>query len=182
VTEFYNDALAPLAAAGVGVASPTWAALPDFSVAGGPDLSAFYGWRFGKNAEQNLCYLIQLHHGHVHGSHIEPHIHWVAGDAGTGDVVFRATYSWAGIGEPFTAPVTQDIVVPAPGVLGVHLYNDFQPVRHESDTISDIILVSIGRVGNRGDGADDYDDYIWMMAADWHEEIDALGSRKEYEK
>lgn len=143
-------------------------------------LGSFYGWKFSKNLDQYLSYVIQLSHGHVPGTAMEPHVHWHANNNGTGNVVMELTVSFAGLNQVFSTPVTQTITVPAPGNHPVHSYADFQRIEMPHGRLSDLILVTLGRLGS--DAADTYDDGIFMLSGDFHQQVDQIGSRKEYEK
>ena len=125
----------------------------------------------------------QLPHGWKQGSEMVFHLHWTipvsGGLAGAENVKWDFTYSWANMAAAFPAASTATVTVDVQNVTaGDHLVTDIlEPVAgFAGKEISSVLLCSLTRdVGV----ANDYGQDAYYIEADFHFEIDTIGSREE---
>lgn len=138
---------------------------------------------FSKTATNTMPFNVQIPHSYQAGTAIEMHCHVVYPNAGTGNSVWQATYNWANINDMFDAASTTStpVTVASPNAARTHkLIELVSTITGTGKTLSSILLCSLSRVG--GDGADDYNDVIYLIGVDVHIRRDALGSRLETTK
>lgn len=135
---------------------------------------------FSKSATNTIPFNIQLPHAYQAGTNIEMHCHVVYPNAGAGNSRWQCTYNWANIGAQFDAASTTStaVTIASPDTVRYHqLIELVASITGTGKTLSSIILCSLSRLG--GDGADTYDDVIYLTGVDPHIRKDALGSRTE---
>ena len=168
------------------LATPVWddlqinidnAKLP---AADAPDYTAYKGGeilRFKKDATNSFPFKAQLSHRYKEGSDIEFHVHIIYPTTGAGNSRWRMTYSWANRGQVFAAETTTTAVtLPASGVADEHTLGEIiASISGAGKTVSSGLICTLTRLG--ADGADTYDDYVYLFAADFHYQIDTEGSR-----
>lgn len=160
-----------------------------FAGASDPTWTAYKGGRvLAFNAAQdNIIYFTaQLYHSYKIDSDIEFHIHTAHSAAGTGDSIWNFTYSWADKNADFpsiTGANTQTMTLTSPNDADKHLYSDFSAIEANSGAgqyPSSVILCSLEREGTHLD--DTYAADIYLVALDFHIEMDTMGSRGETTK
>jgi len=135
---------------------------------------------FSKSATKTMPFNVQIPHAYKEGSAIEFHCHVVYPNAGTGNSRWQCTYNWANINAEFAASSTTStaVTIASPNTARRHqLIELVASITGTGKTLSSILLCSLSRIG--GDGADDYDDIIYLIGVDFHLQKDALGSRQE---
>lgn len=136
---------------------------------------------FSKSATNSLYFNAQLPHGWKEGTAIEFHIHTVFPDGNAGNARWRFTQSWADIGEDFPAETTYDVTVASPENADNHRINDLvASIDGTGKTLSSCLICSLSRLG--GDGADTYDNVVYLISMDFHIQKDTMGSRSELVK
>jgi hypothetical protein len=168
-TPVYDDMQILLANAKVPAANaPNWVAYQ------GSEVPAF-----SKTATNILYFSAQLPHRYKEGSPVGFHVHLAYPDAGVGNSTWYFTYSWANIGENFPIATAVTTNITSPATANYHQYAEMIPALTQNTTkkISSVILCSISRLG--GDGGDSYDNVVYAVSADFHFQIDTMGSRTE---
>jgi len=149
-----------------GVSDPTWIAYK-----GGRVLA------FAKAADNILYFTVQLQHDYKANSNLEFHIHTVHPDTGAGNSIWHFTHSWADIGSDFPAETTVNKTIASPVDADKHQLNSFSStISGAGAGVSSFLLCSLQREGT--DGADTYDDVIYVVGIDFHYEVDTVGSRQ----
>ena len=140
------------------------------------------------NIDQGIYFNVQVPHKYKLGGEMEIHAHIVVPTAGAGagaeNVKLDFTYSWAGIGDTFptasTLTATRDVQNDA---ADTHIYMDIgdlvDPGIEQTLGVSSMIICSLTRDVSV---ANDYSSSVYLLEADFHFEIDTLGSREEYVK
>lgn len=137
---------------------------------------------FAKNASNKIFFTIQFSHRIKTGTDTEFHIHTVAPDNNAGGVVWSLSVSYANIHDNFEeegtpTQVTQTI---AANSQDKHSIFSIKNPLTANAGISSIALCSLTRLGT--EGADDYDNDIYLVALDAHFQIDTMGSRQRVAK
>lgn len=154
-----------------GVSDPSWTAY-----------KGCYVLTFSKTADNIATFTAQLPHSYKEGSDIEFHLHLAYPDAGAGDTRWNFTHSWADMGEDFPAETTVTTDIASPTTADRHQYAEIAAtISGAGHTISSILLCSIQREGSDAVN-DDYDNVVYLVAADFHFEKDTVGSRQEVVK
>ncbi len=129
-----------------------------------------------------LYFSAQLPHSYKEGTNIEFHIHLAYPDAVAGNSVWYFTYSWANDNEAFPAPSNSgQVVIASPGIIDDHQRDEIiASIDGTGKKISSVLLCSIQRTGTHGD--DNYGNIIYLVSADFHHQIDTIGSRTQFVK
>ena len=136
---------------------------------------------FKKDAINKIAFTAQLPHAYMQASNIQFHIHITYPNGNAGNSVWQMTHSWANINTAFpTATTPTAVTLAAPAVLDQHTVNQVATLTGTGKTISSVILCSLSRLGTNV--ADTYDDFIYLVAADFHIVRDTIGSISEYTK
>lgn len=150
--------------------TPTWTAYK------GSEVPAF-----SASATNVLYFTAQLPHSYKEGSNIDFHIHVAYPDNTAGNSRWTFTYSWINIDGTFPTATSTSITLAAPAVLDKHVLHDIAlNISGAGKLISSILLCSVSRIG--GDAEDTYANVIYGLSADFHYEVDGLGSRTETAK
>jgi len=171
-TPVYDDMTVSMANAKTPAANaPNWVAYK------GSEIPAF-----SKSATNVLYFTAQLPHTYKEGTNLEFHIHITYPDTGAGNSVWYFTYSWANIDGAFPgASNSGNIVVPTHSTADFHdMAQIVTTINGAGKTVSSILLCSISRIG--GDGSDDYDNVVYLVAGDFHYQKDTWGSRQQLVK
>lgn len=152
----------------MGDPAPHWVA----GIIGSPESHGVYVHLFGPDEEQEVFFSMQLPHKRVPGSNLNPHIHWVAPDEGSGQAVFALEYTWASIGSVFPNTTTDTVVI-APGTPFTHEYASFPIVDGSNLERSAMMLGRLYRDVN--DERDTYDGYVGLMEFDIHVRVGRFG-------
>jgi len=139
---------------------------------------------FSKSATNVIYFNAQLPHRYKQGTDIEFHIHVAFPDNSAGNSIWYFTYSWANVNSEFPAESNSgNITFASPTTTDRHALKSLIATidgHTVSKNISSIILCSLSRLG--GDGSDNYDNVIYLVGADFHYQIDTIGSRTETAK
>lgn len=134
---------------------------------------------FSKSATNTIYFSAQLPHTYKTGTDIEFHIHIVYPDANAGDSVWYFTWSWASMYGSFPAESNSgNVICSSPTTADTHKLCELVATIDGHTTpqgISSILLCSLSRIG--GNGSDTYDNVIYLIGADFHHQIDTIGSR-----
>ena len=142
---------------------------------------------FASNPNQKVYFNMQLNHDWKMSTDLDAHLHIVLPTAGAGagveNVKFDLTYSWAYIGYEFpaetTITVTRDVQNDA---ADTHIYLDIgdilesNAVGSQSEGVSSMLICSLERDTSV---ANDYSSAVYLLEADFHVQVDSLGSRQE---
>lgn len=149
---------------------------------GAPVWTAYKGGyvlSFSKSADNKIYFTAQIPHSYKEGSDIEFHLHLAYPNAGTGDIRWNFTYSWANMGSDFPAETTVTTDIASPNDADNHQYAEIAAsISGTGKTISSVLLCSLEREGTDAVN-DDYDDVVYLVALDFHFEKDTVGSRQE---
>jgi hypothetical protein len=155
-----------------------------FAGASDPSWTPYKGGRvlaFDKGQNNIIYFTAQLSHKYKASSNINFHIHTVHADGDAGNSIWHLTHSWADIGEDFPAQSTVDKTIASPSDADKHEEHDFSSTISVAGAVrSSILLCSLQREGT--DDLDTYDDDIYLVAMDFHLEMDTVGSRTEATK
>jgi len=133
----------------------------------------------GPNNE-SIQFVAQLPHTYKQGTDIVFHLHWTIPVSGAGggaeNVKWDFTYSWANVGSAFPAQSSATITVDVQAdVLDDHMIDNIVTISGTGKNISSMIVCSLTRdVGVANDYAND----AYFLEADFHFQIDTLGSRQ----
>jgi len=127
---------------------------------------------------------VQFSHRMKLSTDIDPHLHLALEDApAAGDtVVFEIEYSWADLNEAYPNTTTQTILIPVSAWAALtHKYVDLTDLTGDGgDNVSSILTFRITRM--QSSVHDTYDDWVFLLAIDFHYEVDSPGSRGETSK
>ena len=135
---------------------------------------------FSATQSEILYFRIQLPHGWKEGSDLNFHIHVTYPTNGTGNSQWKFTYSWANIDGTFPTETTLLQTFAAPTITDQHIIHSFGTISGTDKNISSILICSLSRLGT--DVLDTYASGIYGISADFHYQIDTIGSRQEYIK
>ena len=150
-----------------GASDPTWTAYK-----GG------YVLAFNKAQDNIVYFTAQLSHKYKASSNLEFHIHTVHKDAEASvNSRWHFTHSWADIGEDFPNATTVSKTIASPNDADKHELHSFSTtISGAGAIVSSVLLCSLQREGT--DAVNDtYDDDIYVVAMDFHFEMDTIGSR-----
>ena len=154
----------------LGASAPTWTAYK------GSEVLAF-----DKAQDNKIFFTAQLSHKYKESSNIEFHIHEVFPDSNAGNVRWIFTYSWASIGSDFPAESTTTIDIASPEDADNHQLDEIdESIDGTGKTISSVLLCSLTREGTHDN--DTYDNSVYLVALDFHIEMNTVGSRTESAK
>lgn len=150
-----------------------------------PDWVAYKGGlvlAFGDQAvegnEEIVYFTVQMPHNWKTGSNILPHVHWTVDDTGSGDAVWKLTYSWANINSVFPTETPDTITDTFDGTSGKHLITSFNEIDASGMNLSSMLICSLRR--NSSNAADTLTSQdIILLEIDIHYQIDRLGSKYE---
>ena len=153
-----------------------------FAGASDPSWTAYQGGlvlAFNKAQDNIVYFTAQLSHKYKIDSDISFHIHTVHADGGAGNSRWNFTYSWADIMADFPSETTQSETFASPADADKHELHGFDAIEANSGAgqkVSSVMLCSLQREGT--DAVNDtYDDDIYVVAMDFHIEMDTIGSR-----
>ncbi len=148
-----------------GASDPTWTAYK-----GGLVLA------FNKAQDNIVYFTAQLSHKYKLNSNLEFHIHTAHADGDAGNSKWNFTYSWADVGDDFPVETSDTTTVASPADADKHELNSFGNLTAGGGAdVSSVLICSLQREGTHGD--DTYDDDIYLVAMDFHFEMDTMGSR-----
>lgn len=128
---------------------------------------------FDKATEEELYFSVQLPHAWKEESDIEPHVHWMPTDTGTGSVVWGLEYVWANMDDAFGNTTITTASDAGAGTAYTHQYCSLGEIDGDGFSASSMILCRVYR--DAGNAADTYDADAALLEIDFHYEIDKLG-------
>lgn len=143
----------------------------------------------GVNTTEQVFFTVQMPHAWKEGSVIYPHVHVVPVSTNGGDTVervirFSLSYSWANIngtfGSPSTINMDTDPFVPNDSQWKQILCKPAAGIDGTGKTLSSMLVCRLFR--NPADAVDTYPQDVAFLQFDFHYEIDAFGSSREYIK
>jgi len=163
----------------------------------GPSYSGLLGYRFGygRGMFQSGSFQVQLPHGYVEGSPLEPHVHVrldpVSGGRAGQKLLLEFEYIWVNIGEPrpgSTTILAINHVVSPEDLAADNLMISFGLIHKEDAGISSMLDCRFSRVNfdpewekdfwtPRGLENDDFRGYLVFKEFDFHYQLDSPGSR-----
>lgn len=156
-----------------GVKPPSWT---DYK---GSQILAFSDEAVEGN-EEIVFFAVQVPASYKEGTNIKMHIHWVGEDNTAGNVLWKFTYSWANIGDALPGETTVAVAAPN-GATDTVLEIDLATMDGTDKKIQSTILCSLKRnSSNVADTLTGKDAYL--MEADFHMQINTLGSQEENTK
>lgn len=146
---------------------------------------------FENNKSQDVVFTVQMPHAWKQGTAIMPHVHWTTGRNGVGPapgsntVTWNLEYTWANVGEVFSAPsgTNTGSAVAAPNTgaghiaLNEHVITPLGSIVATTKTLSSMLVCRLYR-----SASDSYSGDAGLLEIDFHFEIDSDGSRSEYTK
>lgn len=138
---------------------------------------------FENAKDDEVEFSVQLNHGYVQGTEIQPHVHWTetaATGAGTG-VVWELTYSWANVTGVFGGDTTITTTNTITGTSWTHQLAELPGITGTSKNISSILVCRLRRLANSA-SADNYDQNCAFLGFDIHYQVDSIGSDAELTK
>lgn len=164
-----------------GVQDPAFTRLRD-DLSGSPGIFAY---AFDKSTEEELFFIVQLPHQWKEGTDIEPHIHWTAqSDVGASKVRWGLEYTWTDIGEVFgnTQILYGETTIPPVGTVSAyeHAITSLGTISGTGKKVSSMLICRIFRDADAS--SDTFGSDAFLLEIDFHLEVDAMGSRTEYQK
>lgn len=138
---------------------------------------------FQNARDDEVEFSVQLNHGYVQGTEIQPHVHWTetaATGAGT-NVVWELTYSWANVNAVFGGDTTISCTNAVTGTSWTHQLAELPGITGTSKNISSILVCRLRRLANSAT-ADNYDQNCAFLGFDIHYQVDSIGSDAELTK
>jgi hypothetical protein len=148
-----------------GASDPTWTAYK-----GGLVLA------FNKAQDNIVYFTLQLSHKYKLNSNIEFHVHTAHPDGNVGDTTWHLTHSIADLNTDFPAESMVNKSIASPADADKHELHQFSTNIGSGGGLSTLILCSLQREGT--DPADTYDNDVYVVAIDFHIEMDTVGSRQ----
>ena len=150
---------------------------------GGADTDTDGSLLFSHSTTENTYAILQMSHGWVEGSSIEPHLHWSKTTDASGDVVWQIRYRVFSLNELIPEWSGWLDIESREGTLASdqrHILDDFPAITMSGDTFSCMLSFHIRR--KHDDTDDDYaaDAKLWEF--DIHYQIDTPGTIEELRK
>ena len=176
----YEDLRTPaLATKFGGLSDPDWVQFQDDGAAS----TGIYLYAFSDTVEEELFFVVQMPHGYIEGTDIDPHIHWVPdGNGVAGRVVcWGLEYGWRNIGADFgnTTIISSITHFPADAALvdNRHYRTNLPDIAGAGQTISSMLVCRLFRDATAALRADDYAHDTFLLEFDFHFKVNSLGSR-----
>lgn len=133
----------------------------------------------GPNNE-TIQFVAQLPHTYKEGTDIVMHLHWVIPVAGAGagaeNVKWDVTYSWANIDSTFPVESSATVTIDVQNDnANEHMIDNLVTITGTGKTISSVLICSLERDVSV---ANDYANDAYFLEADFHYQINTLGSRQ----
>ena len=131
--------------------------------------------------DEQVFFLAQMPHGYKHGTDLHFHVHWTPETDDVAVVRWGLEYVWANINGSFSGDTTtvygeQSINTNA----GKHILTELTTISGTDKTFSSMLMCRLFR--NSSHENDTFDDFAYLLEADFHYEIDQIGTRQEYVK
>jgi len=154
------------------VQPPSWEDLNGFQVLGFENQAA--------NDEQ-VFFMCQIPHGYKYGTDLHFHVHWTPETDDSAVVRWGLEYEWVNINGTFsgsTKTVYGNETIN--GNAGKHILTNLESITNGGHTLSSMLMCRLFR--NSSSATDTFDDFAYLLEADFHYEMDQMGSRSEYVK
>lgn len=151
---------------------------------GNNSFGVFTYW-FDYDSDEELFFTVQIPHKRKINSDIYPHIHWTTPTKLNGKKVkWGMEYTTANIGNYFK----NTVFISSSDILNVisndsayqHLITELGTISGKNIGISNMFICRVFR--DADSEKDTYEEEVGLLQIDFHYEIDAIGSREEYEK
>ena len=157
-----------------GSKDPDWVKFKD----DGSGSRGVYTFAFDKALVEEVYFAVQLPHGWNEGTNLMFHVHWApSGTDTSGDVVWCLEYTWASINAVYSDTVVVGIADAPSGVAGTHQMTSAIVIPASGKTASSMIMCRLFRdaASAEGFGTDGYDEDAFMLEADFHYQVIAIG-------
>jgi hypothetical protein len=153
-----------------------------------PSTQAYKGGQvlsFEDNGGDDVIYFnAQLPHTYKEGTDIKFHVHWTIdtnGSAGGAEnVKWDLTYSWVNANGSFPAESSGTVTVDVQNdSADDHMIDGVATLTGTGKTVSSVLICSLTRDTSV---ANNYGGHAYLLSADFHHEIDTMGSRQEFTK
>ena len=142
-----------------------------------------FAYAFDSTTEEEVYFAVQLPHSWKQGTNLHFHCHWVKSDGGAGNVYWASECTMAEIGSVFPNTTETGSATVTVGAMadGEHNLTEIGELDMSGvDSVSTMIICRFFR--KAGDVLDTYANDAFLLEADFHYEIDSLGSETEYIK
>ena len=157
---------------GAGIDSPDYILFKD----NGSGSQGVFNYAFSPTAEEELFFEAKIPHDYAEGSDMDFHLHWSPSTANAGDVVWAVEYVWTEKNGTATNTTITSSTITSDGVAFRHQVDTIIPTL--SGTGRGIGGIISGRIYRIADAAaDDYADDAFLLAADFHYQVDGFGTR-----
>ena len=148
----------------------------------GSGSTGVFSYSFAKNSEDEMGFSAQLPHSYKEGTDLDFHVHWAPSvGTDTGDVVWGLEYQVKSIDGTYSTSTIVEKTIAASGTALKHTLTDVSEISGTGLKISAMIMGRIFRkVKAVGDGG--YDDKVWLLEADFHFQMNTVGSQNETSK
>ena len=147
-----------------------------------------FTYAFDASTEEELYFMVQIPHGWVYGTALDPHIHWIAKANGTGTqkVSWGLEYTVAKIGGTFgntTIIYGNEAHVVETIAAGKHYLTDLTAIDMTGvDGVSTMLICRVFRDATGAGLTDDFASDAYILEIDFHYQLDHFGSTYEYSK
>ena len=137
-------------------------------------------------ASDEVFFTCQIPHTYKQGTDIKAHVHWTPADRGNEEsgntVAWKIDYSWANIGTAFGSSSTVDLTDTTTGTDDYHEITSTVSITGTSKNVSSMLVCRLYRdTGDTWVGTSAAQSPA-LLEADFHFEIDTVGSRQELAK
>jgi hypothetical protein len=134
--------------------------------------------------DDTISFNVQLPHNYKEGTDVKFHVHWTIDTSGAGagaeNMKWDFTYSWANANSSFPAESSGTVTVDVQNdTADDHMIDGVVTMTGAGKNVSSIIICSLTRDTSV---ADNYGGHAYLLSADFHHEIDTMGSRQEFIK
>jgi len=146
----------------------------------GAGSTGVYAYAFDDTAEEELFFAAQLSHAWKEGSDLHVHCHWSPATTNSGNVVWAMEYTWANIDDTFGDTSTVSAVIASGGVVGKQQIGELGILSDRDKRMSSMLVCRFYR--DSTSASDTLVGDVNLLEVDFHMELDATGSNREYEK
>lgn len=139
-----------------------------------------YAFDHDNDADESLHFVVQLPHAYKVGSNLRFHVHWAPSTTNTGNVVWELEYSASAINGTFPSSTSIEKLDAADGTALKHQISSFAEIDGSSLGMSSMLICRLTRLGD--DGTDTFTGVAYALEADFHIELDQMGSSEEFVK
>lgn len=178
----YEDLTIPITSSKLhGSNAPTF----DMVKNNGEESFGVFTYWFDYDSDEELFFTVQIPHKRKANSDLYPHIHWLpTTDLNEKKVNWGLEYTTANVNDIFknTVIISNANALESSGTPKAyqHLITELGVIKGESIGISNMFICRIFR--DADSEKDTYEEEAGLLQIDFHYEIDAIGSRKQFEK